>query len=156
MPFHIIDNMAKLDTIHQFEKAIVAILNLDGWNLKWSGAKYEHYDAKGYTAKGFPVVIEMKFRNDYYENKLLEKYKYDKLMEMDEDIVKIYFVNDPNGNYFFWLNKLDVGEPKDFASISLTPATSSTCLAAPPAITPVPGAAGFRRTLEDPCFPIME
>ena len=78
MPFHIIDNMAKLDTIHQFEKAIVAILNLDGWNLKWSGAKYEHYDAKGYTAKGFPVVIEMKFRNDYYENKLLEKYKYDK------------------------------------------------------------------------------
>ena len=114
MPFHIIDNMAKLDTIHQFEKAIVAILNLDGWNLKWSGAKYEHYDAKGYTAKGFPVVIEMKFRNDYYENKLLEKYKYDKLMEMDEDIVKLYFVNDPNGNYFFWLNKLDVGEPKDF------------------------------------------
>ena len=114
MPFHIIDNMAKLDTIHQFEKAIVAILNLDGWNLKWIGAKYEHYDAKGYTAKGFPVVIEMKFRNDYYENKLLEKYKYDKLMEMDEDIVKIYFVNDPNGNYFFWLNKLDVGEPKDF------------------------------------------
>ena len=114
MPFHIIDNMAKLDTIHQFEKAIVAILNLDGSNLKWSGAKYEHYDAKGYTAKGFPVVIEMKFRNDYYENKLLEKYKYDKLMEMDEDIVKLYFVNDPNGNYFFWLNKLDVGEPKDF------------------------------------------
>ena len=49
-----------------------------------------------------------------------------------------------------------VGEPKDFASISLTPATSSTCLAAPPAITPVPGAAGFRSTLEDPCFPIME
>ena len=114
MPFHIIDNMARLDTIHQFEKAIVAILNLDGWNLKWSGAKYEHYDAKGYTSKGFPVVIEMKFRNDYYENKLLEKYKYDKLMEMDEDIVKLYFVNDPNGNYFFWLNKLDVGEPKDF------------------------------------------
>ena len=106
--------MGKLDTIHQFEKAIVAILNLDGWNLKWSGAKYEHYDAKGFTAKGFPVVIEMKFRNDYYENKLLEKYKYDKLMEMDDDIVKMYFVNDPNGNYFFWLNKLDVGKPQDF------------------------------------------
>ena len=39
--------------------------------------------------------------------------------------------------------------------MSLTPATSSTCRAAPPAITPVPGAAGFSKTLEEPCLPII-
>ena len=106
--------MSELKNIHKFEKAVCAILNLDGWNVQWSGAKYEHYDAKGFTPKGFPCVIEMKFRKDYYKNKLLEKYKYDKLMEMDKDIVKLYFVNDPNGNYFFWLNNLELKETKDF------------------------------------------
>ena len=43
-----------------------------------------------------------------------------------------------------------VGEPKDLANISLTPAASSTCLAAPPAITPVPGAAGLSKTSDAP------
>ena len=65
--------MSELKNIHKFEKAICAILNLDGWNVQWSGAKYEHYDAKGFTPKGFPCVIEMKFRKDYYKNKLSEK-----------------------------------------------------------------------------------
>ncbi|QDP60730.1 MAG: hypothetical protein Unbinned3528contig1000_10 [Prokaryotic dsDNA virus sp.] len=106
--------MSKLENIHKFEKAICWILNFDGWNLKWSGSKFEHYDAKGFTPKGYPCVIEMKFRNDYYEDKLLEKYKYDKLMKMDKDIVKLYFVNDPKGNYIFWLNKLELTKAKDF------------------------------------------
>ena len=65
---------------------------------------------RGLTPKGFECVIEMKFRNDYYEKKLLEKYKYDKLMAMDEDIVKLYFVNDPKANYLFWLNNLKMKE----------------------------------------------
>ena len=46
----------------------------------------------------------MKFRDKYYEEKLLEKSKYDSLMALDQDIVKIYFVNDPKGNYMYWLN----------------------------------------------------
>ena len=48
--------------------------------------------------------MEMKFRNKYYEEKLLEKYKYDKLMEMDRNIVKLYFVADPKGTYIYFLN----------------------------------------------------
>jgi hypothetical protein len=51
----------------------------------------------------------MKFRNDYYEEKMLEKAKYDKLMKM-EGYVKIYFVNDAKGNYFFWLDDMIMPE----------------------------------------------
>ena len=102
--------MSEINNIQKWEKAVVAILNILGWDLEWSKNQYEHFDAKGLTPKGFECVIEMKFRNDYYEKKLLEKYKYDKLMEMDEDIVKLYFVNDPKANYLFWLNKLELKE----------------------------------------------
>ena len=98
----------KAETIHKYEKAVVFVLNLDGWDLEWTGEKYEHYDAKGKTPKGHDCVIEMKFRNKYYEDKLLEKYKYDKLMTLDSKIVKLYFVADPKGNYMFWLNNIDV------------------------------------------------
>ena len=102
--------MSEINNIQKWEKAVVAIFNILGWDLVWSKNQFEHYDARGLTAKGFECVIEMKFRNDYYEKKLLEKYKYDKLMEMDEDIVKLYFVNDPKANYLFWLNKLELKE----------------------------------------------
>lgn len=100
----------KLEEVQKYEKAVVFLLNLDGWELDWTGDGYKHYDASGYTPKGFPCVIEMKFRNKYYTEKLLEKYKYDALMEMKSDIVKLYFVADPKGNYLFWLN--DIQLPK--------------------------------------------
>src|SRR5215218_5133061 len=48
----------------------------------------------------------------------------------------------------FWL-------PSDFESTSLIPASSSTARTPPPAITPVPGEAGFRRTREAECTPIV-
>ena len=102
--------MSEINNIQKWEKAVVAIMNIIGWDLKWSKNQFEHYDARGLTPKGFECVIEMKFRNDYYEKKLLEKYKYDKLMAMDEDIVKLYFVNDPKANYLFWLNNLQLKE----------------------------------------------
>jgi hypothetical protein len=102
--------MSEINNIQKWEKAVVAIMNIIGWDLKWSKNQFEHYDARGLTPKGFECVIEMKFRNDYYEKKLLEKYKYDKLMEMDKDIVKLYFVNDPKANYLFWLNNLKMKE----------------------------------------------
>jgi hypothetical protein len=100
----------KLDEVQKYEKSVVFLLNVDGWDLEWTGKGFEHFDAKGKTPKGFNCVIEMKFRNKYYSEKLLEKYKYDALMEMKSDIVKLYFVADPKGNYLFWLN--DIQLPK--------------------------------------------
>jgi len=103
----------KIDDVHNTEKAVVGILNIIGWNLRWTGGNYEHYDCRGYTPKGYECCIEMKFRNNYYENKMLEKYKYDKLQEMDKEILKFYFVNDPKANYLFWIG----GLPKDLEQL---------------------------------------
>ena len=52
----------------------------------------------------------MKFRNKHYEDKMLEKDKYDALMSLDDDIVKIYFVADTKGNFMYWLNTLKMPE----------------------------------------------
>lgn len=101
----------KLSDVHKWEKALIAILNLDGWDLQWCGGGYEHYDAVGATPKGHECVVEMKFRKTYYETKMLEKYKYDQLMNMPADMVKLYFVNDPKANYLFWLNEIAMPEP---------------------------------------------
>ena len=92
-----------IEKIHNWEKAVVTLLNLDGWNLTHTGKGNESWDATGTTPKGQECVIEMKFRNKYYEEKMLEKYKYDALMKMDKKVVKLYFVNDPKGNYLYWL-----------------------------------------------------
>tara|TARA_R110001583_G_scaffold131943_2_gene283788 strand:- start:1776 stop:2186 length:411 start_codon:yes stop_codon:yes gene_type:complete len=95
-----------IQKIHRWEKALIMFLNIDGWKLIHTGNSYESYDAKGKTPKGFDCVIEMKFRTKYYEEKMLEKYKYDSLMSLGKDLIKLYFVNDPKGNYMFYLNKL--------------------------------------------------
>jgi hypothetical protein len=98
--------------VHRFERIVVEKLNKQGWNLKWTGGKYEHYDAKGFTKKYKKCVIEMKFRKDYYEEKLLEKFKYDKLMALEKDIIKIYLVCDPKAMYFFWLDNINLTDVK--------------------------------------------
>ena len=99
-----------LKKINKFEKAVVMILNLDGWDLKHTGEGSTKWDAEGFTpeknGKRSRCVIEMKFRNKYYEDKMLEKDKYDALMDLDDDIIKLYFVNDPKGNFMYWLNTL--------------------------------------------------
>ena len=92
--------------IKEYEKALVLLLNLDGWELKLPDNDSSRYDAYGLTPKGKKCVIEMKFRNKYYETKMLEKDKYDALMEIDAEIIKIYFVADTKGNYLYWLNNL--------------------------------------------------
>jgi hypothetical protein len=97
----------QIKDVHKFEKAVIFALNIDGWDLKWTGDSMLSWDAQGLTPKGHKCVIEMKFRDRYYETKMLEKYKYNKLMKLDDDIVKLYFVNDPKGNYLFWLNDLE-------------------------------------------------
>ena len=94
--------------VNEWEKAVVVLLNLDGWDLEWCGEGFSRYDAKGKTPKGKECVIEMKFRNKYYEDKMLEKDKYDALMKLDEDIIKLFFVNDPKGNFMYWLNTLEM------------------------------------------------
>ena len=100
-----------LKKINQWEKAVVLLLNFDGWKLEWTGKGFSIFDAEGYTPKGFKCVIEMKFRTKYYEEKMLEKDKYDALMNLDKDIIKLYFVNDPKGNFMYWLNTLKMPAP---------------------------------------------
>lgn len=99
--------------IHKWEKAVIMLLNLDNWELEWTGEKFEHYDAKGKTPKGHDCVIEMKFRDKYYADKMLEVYKYNELMKLPKDTIKLYFVNDPKGNFMYWLDNLDLPEPKE-------------------------------------------
>jgi len=100
-----------LKKINKWEKAVVFLLNLDGWDLEWCGDGFTRYDAKGKTPKGKDCVIEMKFRNKYYEQKMLEKDKYDALMSLDKDVIKLYFVNDPKGNFLYWLNHIEMPIP---------------------------------------------
>lgn len=94
---------------NKWEKGIVLLLTLDGWDLEWTGGEFEHYDARGKTPKGFDCVIEFKLRNAYYPTKVLEKYKYDKLMQMD--CLKFYYVFDSRGNYLYYLDSLELPEP---------------------------------------------
>tara|TARA_R100000781_G_C4079736_1_gene127302 strand:+ start:2093 stop:2512 length:420 start_codon:yes stop_codon:yes gene_type:complete len=100
-----------LSKIHKLEKAVIMVLNIDGWSLKHTGDTYEHYDAIGLTPKGKKCVIEMKFRTKYYEEKMIEKYKFDELMKLPEDVTKLYFINDPKGNFMYWLDNLKMPEP---------------------------------------------
>lgn len=99
--------MKEITKTNKLERALVWFLNaFEEWNLEWVGDRNLCYDAKGFTPKGHKCVVEMKFRKKYYETKLLEKHKYDNLMKLGSDVVKIYFVSDPKGSYYFWLNKL--------------------------------------------------
>ena len=101
-----------IEIVHRFEQAVVHLLNFDGWKLTWTGEDMSHCDARGITPKGKTCAMEIKFRQKYYETKMLEQYKYDRLMEMHEE-VKLYFVNDPNGNYLFWLNDIKMPTPQE-------------------------------------------
>ena len=98
-----------INKIHKLEQSIVLLLNLDGWKLKWTGEGSQSWDAEGLTPKGKECVIEMKFRNKHYDTKMLEQFKYDKLIGTGK--VALYFVNDPKANYLFWLNDIEMPEP---------------------------------------------
>jgi hypothetical protein len=93
---------------HDFEKAVINIMKLDGWDLEWCGGEFEHYDAKGKTPKGFDCVMEFKLRHSYYPTKILEKFKYDHIMK--EDCMKFYYVFDTGGNYLYYLDTLALPE----------------------------------------------
>jgi len=93
---------------HKWEQGIIHLMNLDGWNLEWCGGGMDHYDAKGKTPKGFDCVIEFKLRHKYYQTKILEKFKYEKLMS--EKCMKFYYVFDCKGNYLYHLDTLKLPE----------------------------------------------
>ena len=96
----------------EWEKAVVFLLNLDGWDLEWTGGGSCVYDAKGKTPKGKTCVLEIKFRKKHYaDGMMLEKKKYDALMALDEE-VKLYFNNTPKGNFMYYLNTLEMPELK--------------------------------------------
>ena len=46
-----------IEKIHNWEKAVVTLLNLDGWNLTHTGKGNESWDAIGTTPKGQECVI---------------------------------------------------------------------------------------------------
>ena len=94
---------------HKWEQGIIHLLNLDGWQLEWTGGDYEHYDAKGKTPKGYNCILEIKIRNEYYPTKLLEKFKYDHLMSQ-KNCLKFYYVFDTKGNYLYFLDQLKIPE----------------------------------------------
>ena len=108
----------KITDVHKWEKAVSLILQIDGWDLEWVGDKNLCYDAIGTTPKGYDCVMEMKFRDKYYEEKLLEKQKYDELIKLN--VVALYFVNDPKGNYLYWLNNIKLPEPTELYCPSTT------------------------------------
>ena len=100
----------EFNKIHKWEKAVSMILNVMGWDLEWVGGQYA-YDAKGFTPKNKSCIIEYKFRDKYYEEKLLEVKKYKALMETPDVDVRIYLVNDPKANYMYWLDNLQMPNP---------------------------------------------
>lgn len=100
----------EISKIHKWEKAVSMILNVMGWDLEWVGGQYA-YDAKGFTPKNKSCIIEYKFRDKYYKEKLLEVKKYKALMETPDVDVRIYLVNDPKANYMYWLDNLQMPNP---------------------------------------------
>jgi hypothetical protein len=101
--------MSNQTSHHQWEQAIIHLLNLDGWNLEWCGESTEHFDAKGKTPKGFDCIMEIKLRHSYYPTKILEQYKYLKLMQ-EPNCMKFYYVFDAEGNYLYHLDTLILPE----------------------------------------------
>ena len=105
--------MSKISVTKKLERAVILILNgFDDWDLKPTEDEFSCYDAIGITPKGRKCVVEFKFRKKYYETKMLEVKKYNCIMKMPDDYVKLYFVADPEGTYIFWLDGL-----KEFKSI---------------------------------------
>lgn len=86
------------------ERAIVHIMNLDGWNLK----SVSDNKAKGLTPKGKTVSlilrVEKKPRSPY-----ITKKDYLELLR-DEEEIKAYFYSDPKLNYLYWVNNIIVGD----------------------------------------------
>ena len=95
-----------IEKIHLLEQQLVFLLNLDGWKLEWTGEDYSHYDAMGLDLNDQKCIIEFKFRNEAYIDKMLEVYKYQALL--DVDVPKRYYaVIDFKGCWIFDLDSIE-------------------------------------------------
>ena len=109
------------DDSEQYEKTICLWLNgFLNFRLDWVGEENTFYDLRGMTPNNNKCVIEIKVRKKYYKDKMLEKYKYDKLMSLPDDVVKLYYVNDPKGSYIYWLNKIELPKVESIRCPSTT------------------------------------
>ena len=109
------------DESEQYEKTIALMMNgfLD-FKLNWVGDENTFYDLRGLSPNGNKCVVEIKVRQKYYKEKMLEKYKYDKLMTLPDDVVKLYYVFDKKGSYLYWLNQMELPPVKSISCPSTT------------------------------------
>lgn len=91
--------MGKIENVHELEQMAIFLLNSEGWELEWTGEGFEHYDAKGKSPDHRDCVVEFKFRKERYFDKMLEDYKFKKLMEVG--CAAFYAVCDPSGIFIF-------------------------------------------------------
>ena len=109
------------DDADKYEKAISLMMNAFlGFQLNWVGDENTFYDLRGLTPNKNKCVVEIKVRQKYYKDKMIEKYKYDKLMTLPDDVVKLYYVFDKKGSYLFWLNEMELPPVKTIKCPSTT------------------------------------
>lgn len=109
------------DESEQYEKTIALMMNgFLNFQLNWVGDENTFYDLRGLSPNGNKCVVEIKVRQKYYKDKMLEKYKYDKLMTLPDDVVKLYYVFDNKGSYLFWLNQIELPPVKSIRCPSTT------------------------------------
>lgn len=109
------------DESEQYEKTIALMMNgFLNFQLNWVGDENTFYDLRGLSPNGNKCVVEIKVRQKYYKDKMLEKYKYDKLMTLPDDVVKLYYVFDKKGSYLFWLNQMELPPVKSIRCPSTT------------------------------------
>lgn len=109
------------DESETYEKTIALMMNgFLNFQLNWVGDENTFYDLRGLSPNGNKCVVEIKVRQKYYKDKMLEKYKYDKLMTLPDDVVKLYYVFDKKGSYLFWLNQMELPPVKSIRCPSTT------------------------------------
>ena len=109
------------DESEQYEKTIALMMNgFLNFQLNWVGDENTFYDLRGLSPNGNKCVVEIKVRQKYYKDKMLEKYKYDKLMTLPDDVVKLYYVFDKKGSYLYWLNQIELPPVKSIRCPSTT------------------------------------
>lgn len=74
-------------------------------DLEWSGDEFSHYDC--YSLK-YECDIELKCRNKHYDDLLIEKYKYEKLLARAQKYltIPVYISQTPEGIFGFNLASL--------------------------------------------------
>jgi hypothetical protein len=77
-------------------------------DLKWSEGQYSHYDCYSISLE---CDIELKCRNKHYDDLIIEKAKYDKLLKRAQKYltIPVYISQTPEGIYAF--NLASIAEP---------------------------------------------